>query len=211
MRNVAIEENWDIFRISPFKVGTTNKVWRCQHPRTILRKSLEETNRVTRSKRSKIESKERSRVAVYSSNLTKLSIRVNGRAEIYIRYVKPEKNSYSTRLSRQVRSFIHSPVGSSVRAKVTSCAIPDIASTELGDTVDQVVYTSTRPELYDNDWCRGSPIYPHGHSYSQHHSQQPRLHHRHQHGGDNLASTSLWLAISRQRCGNTRSGTRLGA
>ena len=149
VRNAAIEENKDNFWISPFKVGTTNKVWRCQYSRTILRKSLEATNRVTRQKRSKIESKERSRVAVFSS-LVKLSIRVNIRAEIYIRYVKPGKiatqHDYHGRFARLFVHLSGVPV-----SEGTSGACPDHALREHRrssvsggrSVVSQHVYTTT--------------------------------------------------------------------
>ena len=57
---------------------------------------------------------ESSRVQSQAFESRQHSIRVKrGSAEIYIRYVNPEKDSYSTLEKRQVCSFIRSPVGSS--------------------------------------------------------------------------------------------------
>ena len=122
LRKKVRHSSKDKLRTSPFKVGTTNKVWRCRKSKTsrdhLEKKALEETDQGHSLRRSApvlrtCSSLGSSRVQSQTFESRPASIRVSGRAEIYIRYVKPEQNSYSTCEKRQVRSFIRSPVGSS--------------------------------------------------------------------------------------------------
>ena len=106
-KKCAIQENKDKIQTSPFKVGTTNKVWRHRKSETfrdhLEKKAIEETDQ--RSSQKNTESTTTyvsSRVQVTTFESRPVSIRVSGRAEIYIRYVKPDQDSYSTCLPRQV-------------------------------------------------------------------------------------------------------------